>query len=311
MLIAEVPPPVLIPVGEVAIGLFALCTFVAFAGVNHGWNATFGWALRWVANELDKLELSIRWIGHIRPFGPLASGMRWLDHQVRNLTGGAALRSQHAATYMFNQAAAQFRYIGREIQKLSGTLFNVTHTVIHTTLPRVERRVIARTRTIVRGAEHRVTVNVSRVRHELRADVKALHRAVVRAQAAGAHALDWSEAQVGRLGRRVRATERDLSKLNRTLAGAAFAAIVWTALRRLGLKWLRCGNSKRAAKAVCGMDASLFEDLLGGATALFGIISIEEFARELQPVVGEMAHQVHNVWANPTTKVNSKPYVRP
>jgi chemotaxis regulatin CheY-phosphate phosphatase CheZ len=284
--VAEVAPAA-VPLAEVAVGLFAFAAFLACAGLNHVWGATAGWSLRFLADQLDSLEIHVRWIGRVRPLGPIAAAFRWVDHETQRLLGIAALNSQHAATYLFGEAAKQVKWIGREILALSHLQFTGIHTLLHTTLPRLEHRALLRARSIAHGVEHRVTVNIGSLRRELRIGVKGLQRAVIRADHAAARALDWSEGAFGRAEKTARAQAKRLSALERFALSAAFAAAVAVALRRLGMKWLRCSNTKKAAKSLCGMDVNLLESLLLDATAIVGTISVIEMAKELQSIEGE------------------------
>jgi hypothetical protein len=53
------------------------------------------------------------------------------------------------------------------------------------------------------------------------------------------------------------------------------------------LKWLRCKNVTKAGKAVCSSDASWLTSLLGDALVIASVISVVEFAKELQAIEGE------------------------
>jgi hypothetical protein len=77
---------------------------------------------------------------------------------------------------------------------------------------------------------------------------------------------------------------RWLRRHERLLAAGAMTAAVAFALSRLGATWIRCGNWRKAGRAVCGMPPSLLDDLLAGLVAILGTISIVEFAKETQAV---------------------------
>lgn len=84
------------------------------------------------------------------------------------------------------------------------------------------------------------------------------------------HALDWLRGKVTRLGK----------------AGTVAGLIGLTAavLGRLGLGWLNCSRFKRVGRQVCGMDSSLLDALLADALLVVGIVSVVEFAKELQAI---------------------------
>jgi hypothetical protein len=98
----------------------------------------------------------------------------------------------------------------------------------------------------------------------------------------------------GRFERRARIQARRIGRLERITAGIGAAALVATALNRLGLKWIRCRKVGRVGRAVCGMDDRLLEGLLLDAAALTVALNLRTFAKELQDVTGEAAHLIRS-----------------
>jgi hypothetical protein len=82
------------------------------------------------------------------------------------------------------------------------------------------------------------------------------------------------------LWKRIRALEK---KLALPLGIAAVAA----ALARMGLGWIRCNKVRRIGKAACGIDDSLIDKFLLDALAIFGVVSIVEFAEGLVAIEDE------------------------
>jgi hypothetical protein len=78
-----------------------------------------------------------------------------------------------------------------------------------------------------------------------------------------------------------------IRRLERRLAPAAITALVVAALARMGLGWIRCNKTKRVGKAICGLDNSLIDKFLLDALAIFGVISIVEFAEGLLAIEDE------------------------
>lgn len=78
-----------------------------------------------------------------------------------------------------------------------------------------------------------------------------------------------------------------LRALEKKLAVPVGLGLVAAALSRLGLGWLRCNRVRQAGKAICGMDESLLQKLLLDGLAIFGLVSIVEFAEGLQAVEEE------------------------
>jgi hypothetical protein len=78
-------------------------------------------------------------------------------------------------------------------------------------------------------------------------------------------------------------------------ATTAFAGAVAIAIGRLGGGWIRCSNWNKIGRGVCRMNPSQIESLLAGTLAIVGTISIVEFAKELQAIVGEGELAIHGL----------------
>lgn len=78
-----------------------------------------------------------------------------------------------------------------------------------------------------------------------------------------------------------------LAKLERVLAVGIGVAAVARALSRLGGGWIRCNKVGRLGRAMCGLDSNLLDALLLDAIAIFSVVSVVEFAKELRTVEDE------------------------
>jgi hypothetical protein len=78
-----------------------------------------------------------------------------------------------------------------------------------------------------------------------------------------------------------------LRALEKKLAVPIGIAAVATALARLGVGWLRCNNVRKVGRSMCGLDTNLLDSLLLDALAIFSVVSVVEFAKELQAIEGE------------------------
>jgi hypothetical protein len=82
------------------------------------------------------------------------------------------------------------------------------------------------------------------------------------------------------LWKRVRALEKKV--------GVPVAlGVVAVAISRLGLGWTRCNNVRRIGKQLCGLNPSLLDELLLDSVAIFSLLSVVEFAKELRTVEDE------------------------
>jgi hypothetical protein len=154
---------------------------------------------------------------------------------------------------------------------------------------------------VVQSEVHTVTRTVVRVEKIVgtKADA-AVARAVGVLEGEIGHVIDWTiprlrarertlSDSLGKLWHRVRANEGKLA------LGAA-AALVVTALGRLGLGFLRCKGIRSAGKRVCGMNPSLLEALLADTLLVLGTVSLVEFAKELQPITNGSARIIQEFW---------------
>ena len=78
-----------------------------------------------------------------------------------------------------------------------------------------------------------------------------------------------------------------LRALEKKISVPVALGVVAAALARLGLGWLRCNRVRKVGKAVCGIDDSLLDKFLLDALAIFGVISIVEFAEGLLAIEDE------------------------
>lgn len=78
-----------------------------------------------------------------------------------------------------------------------------------------------------------------------------------------------------------------LRALERKLAVPVGIGLVVAALGRLGLGWLRCNRVRQVGRALCGFDTNLLDSLLLDGIAIFSLLSVVEFAKELRAVEDE------------------------
>jgi len=98
-----------------------------------------------------------------------------------------------------------------------------------------------------------------------------------------AHVIEWD---IPRLRARERALARRVERLwkwvrahEKIVVSTAFVGAVSVALARLGGGWIRCKNWRRIGRHVCGLPATLIEDLLGLALGFELLVDPEEIAK--------------------------------
>lgn len=285
--------------GGAAVAAAALFTFLAFlicAGLRQAWSATIGYGLRWIANEIRGVEVSLGWFGSIHPFGLVADAFESIDHLVAHALAVAALNTQHAATYLWHLAAEIFIWTGEEIARLARDTLGFAQGIYSHTLPRWRRE-------ILHGAQHALRAGLSDVRHWVRHGERELHRAIEAARAKVLHAVHVVAGELAHVIPRVHGLEHDfrglrarLRRLEKLLAPGALAAFIGvTVFQHFGLEWLRCkANPFRNNRNACGLWT-----VLGRVLELAGFLAIAfdfaEFVKAAEFVAGGIGEAVAKI----------------
>lgn len=274
--------------------------------------------------ERDTLGRVLGWIG-----GPgkwLQSKIEVAEHKVTHWVGQAAASSEQHVGDAFHAVALLSRSLAHEIEgqaiaswhiiswvgKLAGDVASgeawqeVFHNTIRAqsettaqmfkrlanqqkTLGRTEAPGrIAGKRTVVKASAAGVLAATAIALPGLREQTRQREDALAKDQA-GTRART-AEAEHG-LG----ATRHRVGGLEKALAGAGAAALTVTALARVGVDWLTCSNVRAFNKRLCRTDPRALENLLAGTLAVFGTISILEFAKELQAIVDVETAAIHRL----------------
>lgn len=294
---AEVLPlaPALPAAGEGLAALFPLIAWGICLSLLYIWRRSIGAVFEHLASVLD-VGIHIPHLGHVRPFGFVAAELRRVDYAVQGALDSGAKATERATVYLFHKSMATFAMVGHELAALSHATATA---LLHLTTTTIPREVRAGTNALT----HELHALPGQIRRETHAALRPLTRTVSRVDALAhrtAIALPRDIARVGgRIGRAERTLERDaarLSRLEKALGITALTAAVVTVLGRLGLRWLRCGNVKRAGRSICGMDPSLLESVLADALLVGGALSLVDLAEHMQGVVGESAGLIQRFW---------------
>lgn len=266
---------------EALAGLLLIVGFVVLLGMQQAWRATIGWLFHKLADLID-IDIGLPHLPSIHPFGFAAHALRAASDNVYAALGAAALALERSALWLFHQAARQIKWTGREIAGLASDTWHTLHGLVTVEIPHAARVATQPLRTRLHGIDQTLG-RLDKLAHEqlrrLRAGIDRIDRSVTRTIP---HAIDAVGARVGRVGSRVNTQARRISRVEKLLAASAFAALTATALKRLGLNWLRCSNVKRAGRQLCGIDPQLLEGMLGEALLIASAISLVEFAEALQ-----------------------------
>jgi len=300
------------PVTLTVIGLAVLLTaFVAY-GLAFLSRSVAGGQFGWLTGFLEIVIGPIGWVAT-----QVVSLTKWLTHAIGShfaqvegtavswisaLTNVSDYTSKSIAGIAYDLHDFSRWLVLKEIPALVKALPNAVTHVVHA----ITTRVVHVERTIVKlpgltKAQIRAAVAVAIpgiIAHDLpyfdwlKKHLKSLER--ILAGAAGA-----AIGSVIGLPKDLIGIRKRLAKLEKTVAGSLGVALVVTALAKLGVSWIRCNNWKRLGRGVCQSEASTITSLLGllgGLAVLAEGLSLEAFAKELQPLIAEGTTEVRHFW---------------
>lgn len=231
-----------------------------------------------------KLSLALaRWVTH-------SIGANWKQAEKFGVAFLAGLQQWAAVPLMFlfewplELVKTAYWLLDVEIPKLLKQVPHLAAKVIRS----VQTRVIHVERTIVKlpkltkaQAHALVSAAVATFIHPFLADLQWLRRHFHALTAVLPRALPIPTVpSIPNILKRLRKLEKY------AVLGVGIAAVA-RALARLGSGWIRCNNVQRLGKRACGLDPDLIESLLLDSLAIFGIVSIVEFAEGLQAIEQE------------------------
>jgi hypothetical protein len=281
---------------DIVIALGLLVGFLVAYGMLYSYSYSLGPVLRGVAWFLNNLKVNV-WFISVNVGEWLGKELLKLDRAVMHVLGSFAASMDSVIGAFLHANAQLFEQLARTIEGLSADTLTVLRTIRTETITRLTRGAIAAVNARVRALQAYAHAVDARLRAAQRALTHTL--AVVRRSVAVTlpGRIAHVGSRVGRLERSARAQAKRLTRVEKLLSGAAVAALVATALTRLGLNWIRCSNVKRTGRAVCGMDTRLLDTLLLDAATLTVAFNLEEFAEALQAVTEQAADLIHDLAA--------------
>lgn len=270
-----------------SLGVFLI--FLVCLGLREGWDHTIGGALRWLANQVRGVVIDLGWFGTYHVLDPVADAIEWVANSVSHLLAKAALETEQAAASLWHLAGRVFWWSVHETKSLAVDAWHLFHHTIVVTIPDAGkwayRQAVDRAHALVdreEAARRAADAELARLARIAEHDA---HVGIVKAEAA----LDWSEVQVGQLGDYIKGIRARVGRLERLLlTTAGITGLLIAALDRLGLRWLRCGNTRNVGRRLCGMGTDLLDALLLGTLAVEGSVSLVGMAHELVGLSGDI-----------------------
>jgi hypothetical protein len=293
---------------RLVVGFLALFSFIAAAALRAAWRGTFHNIFQLLAQLLD-----VGILGR-HPFGFLGDALNRADTSVYNWLGHLKDASGHAFITLVLWVAMQVTMVVVALAALSYELLRYAHIIGHrTSVTVVKKTVNVVTRPIAHDATKGRVAHDSRVPalereiESLRARVGEMDAAIAKVQAVAIpvplplprpraapvpvpvpipvpqtipkvgdiqKGIDWAKGKVNRLGKLA------------TIAG--LIGLVAGSLARLGINWARCSRVNKVGRQICGLNDGLLDGLLADLLLVTSVISVVEFAKELQTIEGEV-----------------------
>lgn len=237
----------------------------------------------------------IPWIGR-----KAANGVRAVSHRVNAVFSAAAVRLESGIASTWHVLATLIEQTGSAIWEATQVgaralwlvevkyPLDVLSAVAHkargtvTVVQKVSGTTVRKV-TVIRGV---TTAQLTRLGRR----VAHLEHVLSAAAIAGAGAIALPFPRIGSLERKARAQGKRLSKVERRLGAATFAALVAGALAKLGAGWIRCTNVRKLGRRACAADHDWLEALLAGSLLVVGSISLAQMARELREPTDLVMH---------------------
>lgn len=309
-MIAAVVPEVP-AIGLFAVGLLAALTAVFLVFLRFAAVTLIGSFARWMAKALKVIPFVGGWTA-----GVIDDAVNTVDLAL----GAAIAASEKLAVSAIHDSWKLTRWVGATIAHLSTETLHAFNVLVTHTIPNAVEDAVGhlrgRVETIETTIEHLDKTAIAEVRSDIasvRREAAAGERLITRDIAAAEHAITttlphaisrdvseirgWTSKQLRRLARRLSAVEEALT------LGALTAVVVGVLAREL--PWIKCRNVAKTGKALCGLPITQLEKLLAdltlGLTAIFGTLSLESLAKDLQAIIGGVSTEVLHFWRADTT----------
>lgn len=280
-------------IGDAALGLLALATFLVFLvclGLKEGWDHTIGYGLHWIADKIRDVEISFGWFGSVHPFGFVADVFDDVSDWIAHWLAVAALNTEKGAIQLWHWTAEIFWWSVHETKALAVDTWHALEHAVVVTVPDAAKWAYRESVAVTHRLVNREEAARLAAEREL---ARVAHGALVEAELGvrkAEHALDWSETQVGRLGRELDGLEAKVGQLARRLSPAAIVALIGaTIFNEFGLGWLRCSKVGQLGRALCGAPAHLFDDLLALLVDVVFVSAICEVLPLVEATYAELA----------------------
>ncbi len=277
---------------EALAGLTLVAGCVIFLMLHRAWISTIGWLMHKIADWID-FTIHLPLGRSIRPFEDAAKSIRKASDNVGNAFAHLALRCENGAVWFFHQARTTIVWVGNEIASLAEDTWHGIDELVNHYIPSA----VGFARHQLEHAFKGIEAGLTRLEHYATHTFKGIEAGLVSLEHRLAHRILTSlhplEALYGRTVKQIRRLLRSISGLEKATIGVGAAALVATALSRLGLRWLKCPALGRIGRKIgCGgfswleaFFADTFEALLVLDLCRFALAA-QKLARFVVPQLG-------------------------
>lgn len=266
-------------------------TFLGLAGLRWSWETSLAQTFAQVDSVIVPLFPNAQ--PGIKPFG--AAG----DMTLGNITQGMTA-TQHAEASHLVQHAYALNGLGAAVSQTAADVLATKKDTARRTAPKKIIEVIKQPvrvnlrplRQAVAQANDRARL-AERENAALRKRVSDLERRTAHLSAiaipGGSGVIDGIEHELDKLKGKV-------GKLGKWFGLGAFLLLLAKALEKIGGQFIRCSNTKKWGKNICGMNPSLLENLLADTLLIAGTIDLVDFALVMQRVTAATANPIRHFW---------------
>lgn len=264
----------------------------------------------------DAVGNTIGWIPGVNKW--VHSKIEAAEHKATDRLGDACHALEGRVADAFHASADQVLSIGHEIYGLSIAVWQITHFLHSWGHPSVARNAqlnYVKDATTTRKQTRNNTRDLARLRKSLWGAAAGLaglnigallrrldwfhHHTQKQIHALqGGYALPGTQAlphDYAPTRERAKTAEREhestwdrLNDLAHKVTLPLSAALVVTAIAKLGFDWIRCSKLRRFGPRICNIDGSLLDTLLLGTAAIFGTISLVTMAEAMVELEDEL-----------------------
>jgi hypothetical protein len=292
----------------VALGALLACALCLL--VLYGYKFTLGALLAGFAGILFNVASAIP-LGLGGVFTDAGNAILGLDNTILNVLGTGVNTTSYAWHRWAQWTAQSFTAIGEAERYVATETLRGFQTMRRAVIPSLIAAavgplglILGRTITHTKSIERVVTVEAPKVTRLVKTAVTNVYPTTIRVEKLGEATLRKAIAvagglaipRLGQLERDLAAAQAKLGKIVRTLTPAGVIGLVAAAVAELGLSASKCSNVQKFNKGLCGMNPKWIEDLLLGAVAIFGSLSLVKLAEDYKLLFGDVATEARHFW---------------